>query len=210
MSIAKILKLDDWRVKLATQHEAIKGKKPIARGVFSAIYDGSRPNTVYKLTADSFGYWMLNCDYYGVKHRHFPKVFKNFGEVGEIKLGKKEFPLYLFEMERLERVSGEAKKQAQAIVRQQGKTLTNAWQWPQLDRAFFCVQDMLRSKSFSRSVLNAFAQLEEFCCNYPGAALDMHIGNFMKRKNGELVITDPLMDKAVMAAKQATLRHSYY
>lgn len=210
MSIARVLRLDDWRVKLAAQHEAIRGKKPIARGVFSAVYDGSKPNTVYKLTADSFGYWMVNCNHYGVKHRHFPKVHKDFGDIGVIKLNGKEFPLYLFGMERLEKVTGEAKKQAQAIVRRQAHTLTNAWKWPQLDRALFCVQDMLRDKTFPRSILSAFIQLEEFCCNYPGAAMDMHIGNFMKRKNGELVITDPLMDKAVMAAKQATLRHSYY
>ena len=195
----KVLKLNDWRVKLALRHEALQGKKCIARGVFSAIYEGSKPNTVFKVTVDSFGYWMLNCAYYGVKHKHFPRIIEDHGVIGEIKLGCDEYPIYLFEMERLEKleVGSGSRKVASGISSKSRRSIGKSYSRRCLgdnDRASVVIGDMKKNTLIPRSIRSALGQLTEFCVNYPNASVDMHLGNFMQRKNGDVVITDPLMD----------------
>ena len=56
------MKLNDWNVKRAIAgNPLIAGKKPIGRGAFSMVFDGSKPSTVFKMTIDRAGYWLLNC-----------------------------------------------------------------------------------------------------------------------------------------------------
>jgi hypothetical protein len=66
------------------------------------------------------------------------------------------------------------------------------------------VEDMVKcGTTLPRSVKNALGQLANYCSNadQERAKLDMHLGNFMQRKNGELVITDPLMDYEAYQAR---------
>jgi hypothetical protein len=60
------------------------------------------------------------------------------------------------------------------------------------------LEKLVMEKSLSTSVKNAIKQLCDFCHNMPGAILDMHMGNFMQRRNGELVITDPLASALIL------------
>lgn len=206
----RVLQLNDWRVKSALQHEALKGKKRIARGVFSAIYEGSKPNTVFKVSVDSFGYWMLNCFVAGVTHRHFPRIVKDYGEIGHTSVDKHDFSIFLVEMEKLEKlkVGSDTKRLASLIAKQQVRSTMKCVSCHTLNSdkgstsTVDALADIIKSKNaIPRSVRNALKQLENFCQYYEGSRLDMHLGNFMQRANGELVITDPLMDVSAYDAR---------
>ena len=188
----KALTLKDWNIKRAMQHEAIKGKKPIGRGAFSLVFDGSKPSTVYKLTVDRIGYWMLNCDAAKVEGKHFPKVHKSFSEVGETRIKGEEFAIYLFEMERLQpiRRGQAAYREAQNIME---ATFWGNYRYSTDNR----INNILHSKvEFSKSIRKALKDLERFALDYNNdMELDLHNGNFMQRKNGTLVITDPMADR---------------
>lgn len=190
------------------QHKALRGKKVIARGVFSAVYEGSRPNTVLKLTADSYGYRMLNDWACCVKHRHFPRVKIDHEQIGDFRMNGEHFPLFLFEMERLEKLAtgSDARRLASRISREQNNCTNDNWNWPADDRARFGIMSMIETGNLNKSIKNALGELEQFCGNNPGAVLDMHLGNFMQRKNGELVITDPLCDRLALKTRYACSR----
>jgi hypothetical protein len=206
------LRLSDFAVKMARNHPAIKGKNPIARGCYSAVFEGSKPNTVFKLTIDNFGYWMLNCYAARVRHHLFPKAVQSFGMVGETKINGEKYPIHLFEMEKLNKLerSGEARKQAMAIATTRNKSSLNTGKIQIGDIPYFTLLEMAKNTSLSRMVRNALGELATFCSNYPGGKLDMHMGNFMQRKNGSLVITDPLMDLNVFDARTKELQQRGY
>lgn len=213
----KVLRLDDWSVKAALRHEALKGKKCIARGAFSAVYESGKPNTVLKVSVDNLGYWMLNCCAVGVSHWHFPRVIENHGCIGDMKIGGVDFPIYLVEMERLEKlkVGSDARKVARLLSKQQvHSTMKCVSRHGDVSSTSTvdAISDILNSKvGLPRSVGNALKQLRDFCMSYDGARLDMHLGNFMQRKNGELVITDPLMDSVAFEARtRQIMRRSEY
>jgi hypothetical protein len=212
----KVLQLNDWRVKQALRHEALVGKKCIARGAFSAVYEGGRANTVIKVTTDSFNYWMLNCNVSAVDHRHFPRLVENYQDIGEISLNGQMFPIYAFEIERLQKleIGSDTRKLASAIAQQhrssKGKLTTARYRCRSKPMsAAEQIEDIVKcAKNLPRSVKNALRQLENFCatCDDGGIQLDMHLGNFMQRKNGELVITDPLMDFNAYQARISQFR----
>lgn len=209
----KVLRLDDWSVRSALRHEALKGKKCIARGAFSAVYEGSKPNTILKVSVDNLGYWMLNCCAAGVSHWHFPRIIENHGWIGDMKIGNVDFPIYLVEMERLEKlkVGSDAKRLARLLSGQQRrstmKCVSPHGMKGDSTSTVDTLTDILNSKiSLPRSIGNALKQLRDFCQYYDGARLDMHLGNFMQRKNGELVITDPLMDSVAFEARSRQMR----
>lgn len=189
----KVLRLTDHNIKRARQHAAISGKKPIARGCFSAIFDGSKPSTVFKLTIDPIGYWMLNCSAAHVEGKHFPKVVQNLQEVGITNIQGKEYFIYLFEMERLLPLKRYAENYQEAR-----SVMTGSWN---MGRKSFSTSDRIGSiltsnQKISKSVKLAVAELERFAQDYNNdMTLDMHTGNFMQRKNGTLVITDPMAEK---------------
>ncbi|MHB0928653.1 MAG: hypothetical protein ACYC3W_07000 [Candidatus Nanopelagicales bacterium] len=113
----KVLKLTDPYVKTASQHPSIKNKKLIARGTFSFLFEGSRPDTVLKMTADQSNYMLLNDYVVRVKGKHFPQIIDCYGEIHEICVDGDHFPVYLYEMERLKKLTSnsEAKRQAKKI-----------------------------------------------------------------------------------------------
>ena len=203
----KVLRLTDDNVKLARQHAEIKGKKPIARGCFSAIFDGSKPSTVFKLTVDPIGYWMLNCSAARVEGKHFPKVVQDLQEVGTTNIRSKEYSIYLFEMERLLPLKRYAEnyQEARSVV-------TGTWN---MGRKSFSTSDRIGSiltsnQKISRSVKRALKELERFAKDYGNnMALDMHMGNFMQRKDGTLVITDPMAEKCLFEIATGRFERAY-
>lgn len=200
MSIRKALRLDHWAVKMALRHPLLEGKKPIGRGVFSAVFEGTRKNTVLKLTVDDIGYWLFNDWAVGVNHRHFPRIIKSHQDIGSVKLGGKDFPLYLFEMEKLEKIQPgtDTKRLARRIQTATMTASNKAGLWMRDDlRSAMMVQHMMQDTTLPRSIRNALGQLENFCCNIPGGQMDLHMNNMMQRKNGELVIIDPLANMSI-------------
>lgn len=200
MSIRKALRLDHWEVKSALRHPLLEGKKPIGRGCFSAIFEGTRKNTVLKLTVDDIGYWLFNCWATKVEHRHFPRIIDRHGDIGTVKLRGTDYPLFLFEMEKLEKIKpGTDTKRLAMKIQNTVRTASNkAGLWMRDDlRSAMMVQHMMQDTTLPRSIRNALGQLKNFCCNYPGGQMDLHINNMMQRKNGELVITDPLANMSI-------------
>lgn len=200
MSAIKALRLDHWGVKQAMRHPLIAGKKPIGRGVFSAVFEGTRKNTVLKMTCDDIGYWMLNDPYVGVKHRHFPKVVESHGEIGTMTIGREEHTIYLFEMEKLNRLEtgSEAKRLSRQITMTGNSASYNIeGSWRSCSRTAAVLANMVEDKALPKSIRNALTQLCDFCHNISGGTLDMHGGNFMQRDNGELVMTDPLANMKI-------------
>ena len=86
------MKLNDWNVKRAiASNPLLAGKKPIGRGAFSLVFDGSKPSTVFKLTLDRAGYWLLNCCVAGVRGKHFPRVHQDYNDIGVTKVRGEEY-----------------------------------------------------------------------------------------------------------------------
>lgn len=200
MSIRKALRLDHLEVKLALRHPLLEGKKPIGRGCFSAIFEGTRKNTVLKLTVNDIGYWLFNCWATKVEHRHFPRIIDRHGDIGTVKLRGTDYPLFLFEMEKLEELqpNTDTKRLAKRIQTSVATASSKAGLWMRDDlRSAMMVQHMMKDVTLPRSIRNALGQLENFCCDYSGGQIDLHMGNMMQRKNGEFVITDPLANMSI-------------
>lgn len=207
LSQSKALRLDQRGVKKALQHPMLKGKKSFGRGKFAAVFEGTRNNTIMKLMLDNVSYDMLNDSHVGVEHSMFPKVWKNFGEVGEVRFGDKIFPLYLSEIERLEKLrSLAAKRLARCLSDVSVSVSGKYWRLPVEEQAARSFGEMANNKNLPIRARNALRQLEMFSSNTPGGSIDMHMGNFMQRGNGELVINDPI---ANMNIYTAAMNHFY-
>lgn len=203
MSAIKALRLDNPDVKNVMQHRLLKGKKPIARGVFSAIFEGTQKNTVLKMTVDDVSYWMLNDVYSHVTHRHFPKALVNHQDIGKTNVNGEILPIYLYEMEKLEKLDrvSDNRRLAREICNGEDRAshqVMTVWTDPM--HSVNVLAGMIQDNSLPRGIRNALSQLSDFCRLVPGGTLDMHIGNFMQRKNGELVITDPLANMVIQQA----------
>jgi len=193
----KALRLNDWSVKQAIESRPeLAGKKPIGRGLFSAIYEGTKPGRVLKVTVDDIGYWMLNDRCVGLSGKHFPKLYQNFGVIGEIKRGGSAFPIYMFEVERLEPLA--AGSDARKIARATGNASYRASLIAGGSRAnCYDVLCELKVPGVARSVRRALSALRDFASYFSHGTLDMHMGNFMQRKDGTLVITDPIANMGI-------------
>lgn len=196
--------LNDGQMRDLRQLPELKGKKLIGRGMFSAVFEGSTPDTVLKMTVDSVGFWLLNCCAAGVSGEHFPEVVKNHHDVGVVKVGKVEFPVYLFEMERLVKlkVDSAAKKLARKISTSQLKISRASWSSDVTGQ----LKELANVAKLPETLRQAIRDVENFASNYPKAQLDMHMGNFMQRENGDLVITDPMFDTEVFDASSNPYR----
>lgn len=204
----KALRLNCFGAKEAMRHPLLAGKKPIGRGVFSAVFEGTKIGRVLKMTVDDIGYWLFNDRVAAVSHRHFPRITNDFGIIGEVVVDRQCLPIFLYEMERLEKLSdlSPAKRLARLMVTKSSKTWSK-YCFRAEGATIAELQDLTRDNSIPRSVKNALRQLEDFCHNFPNASLDMHMGNFMERKNGDLVLIDPLANMGIwQSAQKATFR----
>ena len=204
MTVAKVMKLTDQGVREAMRHPVLKGKKIIGRGVFSIVFEGTRKNAVLKLTCDQYAYRMLNDDHCAVTHRHFPRVSKNYSRVGNVKLAGRDFPIYLYEMERLEELQFGTEQRKLALKLCKSVDLSDWKTASTMSRiqTALALEDAAKDKNMPRSIKNALMDLGRFCRAMPGAGLDLHMGNIMRRKNGEIVFTDPQLDPQCFASKQ--------
>jgi 16S rRNA C1402 N4-methylase RsmH len=160
----KALRLSDAGVKAARQHEAIIGKKVMARGAFSAVFDNDK--TVLKLTLDKHAYSMA-CDVVmGLKGDHFTRMVYNHGEVGEV-WGE---PLYLFECEKLEKLpkTGELRSLARKIAKRTTKhtshhMMTRSFGGVSTRQALcLAIEELSQDESLPDSLQFAFGDLHDF------------------------------------------------
>jgi hypothetical protein len=213
MSLCKALRKDCWGVQAALRHPLLEGKKLIGRGVFSMVFEGTRKNTVLKMTVDNIGYYAFNDWVVGCRHRHFPRVVHSEGDIGSAKINGRDYSIYLFEMERLQPLAAgsEARRLARRIMNVSA-TASGKYHWKTGDdiRAMLTFGEMVRDSSLPRSVRNAVQQLEEFCGNVPGGSVDLHMHNMMMRKNGDLVIIDPVANMKIWRESMEQLKRRGY
>lgn len=192
MTVAKVLRLNDKGVVDTMKHPQLLGKIPIHRGVFSAIFD-DKWNTVLKLTADGASYAMLNGKV-RVKNRHFPQVHKDYREVGEMVIANYRLPLFLYEVEKLQPLQ---KNSIERNMAYRLGTMQRKWTYEDYcgnESSISTVHEMSMDEKIPVTIREALAELRDFIKTSPNNRLDMHLGNFMQRANGELVITDPIFD----------------
>lgn len=164
----------------------------IARGGNSIIYEGSKPNTVFKLTVDPAAWWALADPYFALKGKHFLKLIQAIGEVGE-STRRPGMPLYLMEIERLENPRGRSKASFayRHLSRKYDYTINDS-----VLRGVEWICHSIKEKRVKGSLKTALLQIVEFIQTfdcYP----DIHAGNIMRR--GDIwVFSDPVASRDVV------------
>lgn len=198
--MSKPFRLDNWSIKNAIRkQEILKGKKPIGRGYFSAIYEGTRKNTVIKVTVDETAWAMLNDWCVGISHKNLPRVIKNYGQIGEARIAGNSYSIYMYEVEKLQPLKGENRELAKKIE-DLTRSLQTKYHLHTHDSAYLAFNDAAHCKELSRGLRNVMAKISDFCSNYSKTIIDLHRGNMMQRANGDLVIIDPICDNEMLKA----------
>jgi hypothetical protein len=183
----KILHLDDYGVAAVRRNPALRGKKVLARGTFGAIFDGSRPDTVFKLTLDGMHHAYLTDGCFGPSGPHAPLVVEDVGDVGETSKGE---TLYLVELERLTampRACAERRLVTKAMRHVLGK---GEGKLPEDDAAL---------PGLPASLAEFFAQVNNFALNF-ACHVDGAVGNnyMLRPGDGTLVASDPVYDRRLV------------
>jgi hypothetical protein len=180
----KLFSRNERGVRLALKHPLLRQQPVIGRGVYSLILGNE--GSVFKLTIDRAAYALA-------EHQSrwqspaMPVIRGLHGIVGEIDCG---VPLFLIEMETLHRLDAgsAARKRCLSI----GQQMRQSWGSDKTP------SERLREVSARQpdELGRALALLADFLeSRWPAANVDLHGGNFMqRRKSGEAVMTDPLMD----------------
>ena len=194
----QVLYLTDPAVRaLRKSTFCLRGKKPLARGSRSVIFEGTEPGRVLKLMADRPGYRYL-VGKFAPTGPHRPVVFRDFGKVGQTSAGE---PLYLLEMERLHRrPEGHA---SDALLRKAywiSYVHRTGLYDPQLP------QECNPSESWLPATLGSFfAQLNQFIAKCK-VCLDYRLDdNYLLREDGTLVAVDPVFDPRAVQRAQAAV-----
>jgi hypothetical protein len=206
----KILTLNDKTVRqLRANHPILKGKKLLASGQFSGVFECSE-TTVLKLSIDEQSYNFLKA-LDESNQKHFPKLMTDYGEVGRFVTSRNikvtaiskpiqyDVPLYLYEVEKLQKIP--ASTENRKIITRISKD------WRALDNGLFCesrqeralkIANALRENvellKFNPTIMNAVDTLAAFVHQNEGAFADLHGMNFMQRDDGTLVFSDPIGD----------------
>jgi hypothetical protein len=191
----KLFSRNDQGVRLALKHPLLVNRSVIGRGAYSVILGGEA--SVFKLTIDGAAYALAE-QQSSWRSSALPEIRGLHGKVGAIDCG---VPLYLFEMEHLDRLNvGSAERKT---------CLTIARQLRPLYKDGMTSAERLRhvgARQSDTSLAQGLGLLAGFLePRWPAVDLDLHSANFMRRpKTGEAVIADPFMD---METRALALKH---
>lgn len=200
--MAKLLLLNSPCVREARKHEALIGRRLLGSGQFSGVYESENPNSVLKLSVDHSWHELVT-RWVPDGHASLPAVVCDHGVVGHAIIGSnlskpkpKEVPLFLVEVERLEKL--DVKSENYRMARHISKIAQRAYyKGPSGadvgERAENIIGRIYESPYVPQSIRDALAVLLMFCTNYGDAFLDLHAANFMQRPiSGELILSDPV------------------
>lgn len=191
----RILNLNDWRVKqVRNAHPALLKSKVLGSGVFATAFDDGDPATVLKLTTDRYSYAYLTDGCYSPSKDHAPRVYEDFGQVGET---SRNDPLFLVRVERLQPLENGtvSKKFARKVAK-----LSNM--------ADCFTAEALDKLEMPTSLRKFFEQLECFFLNMGGSPDLGNLANVMQRHDGTLVLNDPVCDKMRLYTMYTERRNS--
>lgn len=200
--MSKILLLSSSSVKkVRNSHPALKGKKLLASGMFSGVYEGSTPNTVLKLTICP-GTCSMLLDSKLRSSKHQPKIIHDYGCVGAFTTGtnvietkitkpvKRLVPMYLIEVEKLNKLT--PKSETMLFAKRLSKLMQNALAGEDMGATERQMQ-ILRDTSAEPTISAYFDGLIDFVARNKGRVFfDMHPANMMQRSDGTLVFSDPI------------------
>lgn len=191
-----VLYLRDWGVMRARRrHQLLRAKRVLARGTFCAVFEGSRADTVLKLTLDRSHYVYMT-DSLSPQGTYKPRLIEDFGAIGQTTKGHE---LYLIEVERLEKLprGNLAARVARRVVqhfRQSGY------------KELPCEEAAVRE--LDASFAEFLSDLNVFITNF-GFRFDGKVGNnFMYRPSeDQLVVSDPVFDAQLLAEAHKSARN---
>jgi len=189
-----VLSLRDWGVVRArSRHRLLRAKRVLARGTFSAIFDGSRADTVLKLTLDRSQYVYMT-DSLSPQGAYKPRLIEDFGAIGQTTQGHE---LYLIEVERLEKLP-----RGNAAARVARRVVKHFWQSG--CKELPCEESAV--KELDAGFAEFLSDLHAFITNFD-FRFDAKVGsNFLYRSSeNQLVVSDPVFDAELLA--EALKRH---
>lgn len=214
----KIFTLRDKVVQnLRSTHPLLKGKPLLGSGTFSGVFEGSSEDTVLKLTIDEASYIFHTDELLRRTGQHFTKVLDNYGKVGTFTTSKNikrtkitqpielDVPVYLYEVERLEKIptTSEYSTLARKLSRDWRREACQSGDLEENVRALHVVQH-LRDNSYFQfehpTIMDALEEVGTFIRDYGEAFPDIHSGNMMQRKDGSFVLSDPIGDTRIYNA----------
>lgn len=221
----KILTLNDAAVrKLRREHPILKGKKLIASGQYSGVFEGTTPETVLKLTIDapSYVFHSLYMRSHGLPKKHFTQVVADYGVVGEFVIAKNIpvtaitkptnlcVPIYLYECERLEKLPTKTdnSKLVMKISTLVKQAMFAAEYTTQAQRGVDVIEVLMKASFVPDSLRHDLIVLRDFFKETNDVFIDIHRANFMQRSNGELVLSDPIGCHKVMKACEGGFKPS--
>lgn len=154
----------------------LRDKRLIGRGSFCAVFEGSRHDTVYKLTTDRSA-WCYMTGAYRPTGTHTPVVLRDFGDVSP----DEEKPVFLVEVERLVPLRSKPPcdySKGFAFVVKNHWEIFNRGQTTLLFRCPPSLRDF-------------FEDLHIFTSNFE-CSFDATMRNVMRRHDGTLVASDPV------------------
>ncbi|WP_151708847.1 hypothetical protein [Acinetobacter brisouii] len=209
--MSKLFVLNDPAVReLRESHPLLKNKALIGTGQFSGVFEGSRPDTVYKLSIDRASY-IFHTSYLGKSDRtHFTKVIQDHGIVGRFKTSKNvvrtklsnprelDAPIYLYEVEKLHKIPVKTENKLLSMrITKDWRTFDFASDQQELFHRALDVSTQIQERPYMQgqdSVLEALLSISYFLGEYSDAFVDIHGANMMQRANGDFVFSDPIGD----------------
>lgn len=195
----KLIRQNDKAVRKTQRLTAVAGRKLLARGVTTLVFEGERPDLVYKLTVDQVAYELAEAQR-SWECNGLPRTGQLFGQVGTTSEGN---AIWLFEQERLSKlgVGSAPRKLCMGVSR---------LVWSQYEHCD-TVDEVLASAQPSISdagLAAAASQLATFAATRrERLRLDLHASNFMLREaSGQAVVSDPFLDTTAKHRVQQYVR----
>lgn len=195
----KLIRQNDKAVRQAQRLTPVAGRKLLARGVTTLVFEGERPDSVFKLTVDQVAYELAEAQR-SWKCDGLPRTTQLFGQVGMTSEGN---AIWLFEQERLTKLAAGSTTRKLCLG-------ASRLVWRQFEHCN-TVDEALKSAhaSIPDAGLSAAAwRLADFASTRrERLSLDLHGSNFMWREStGQAVVSDPFLDTTAKHRVQQHVR----
>lgn len=170
-------------------HPLLDGLSEIGRGEYSIVLAAGDDERVFKVVSSPADYFYLAADDRptGI---HFPRLFADHGIVGKASSG---YSFRLLEIERLLPLAGEAAELARLLV---GAYWEGCEKWANMgvNRGRLALYHIAQDPppGLPASLIQAVSALSDFIEEYPVQPDLLNPGNLMMRRDGTLVLSDPI------------------
>ena len=170
-------------------HPLLDGLTEIGRGEFSIVLAGRDDEHVFKVVSSPADYFYLAADDRptGI---HFPRLLADHGVVGKASNG---YSFRLLEIERLLPLAGEAAELGRILVRTYWEGCEK-WANMGVNRGRLALYHIAQDPptGLPASLIQAVSALSDFIEEYPVQPDLLNPANLMMRRDGTLVLSDPV------------------